>query len=222
MGIWVAAVIGLFALGCMMALKPSVVEVRVDKLRMAARRLDLNPKLIACPSWVRGRQDEYGKGMIAQYSLILDDYKFTETCYEVHQGTLQPRSCAVDGTKQVDGAKRDDSKRDGHDNTPRRNDSAAANKLAVTGSLQQQAVKRSTVINQSLQDEPLQLPKQMQPLIKAVYLKANSLVVFWHDTGYVQPKLNPDYDAKQAEQDLEVLKAKMLQWAQHASGKSSQ
>ncbi len=53
MGLWIAVAIVLFVLGSMMALKPSGIDQRLDKLRMTARRLGLNPKLVACPDWVK-------------------------------------------------------------------------------------------------------------------------------------------------------------------------
>ena len=98
MGTWIAIAIGMFVLGTIMALKPSVVDMRLDKLRMTARRLELNPKVVACPDWVRGRNNEFGKGMIGQYSLIMDDMKFPETHYQVVDGVLRLENAQAQGS----------------------------------------------------------------------------------------------------------------------------
>lgn len=80
MGIWIAIAIALFVLGSMMALKPSGIDQRLDKLRMSARRLDLNPKLVPCPDWVSGQ------GMIAQYGLVLDGRQLPYVRYQAVAG----------------------------------------------------------------------------------------------------------------------------------------
>lgn len=82
MGVWIAIAIVLFVLGSMMALKPSGIDQRLDKLRMTARRLQLNPKLVACPDWVRGKDNEYGRGMLGQYGLVLDKVQLPYTAIE--------------------------------------------------------------------------------------------------------------------------------------------
>lgn len=48
MGMLIGVIIVLFVLGSMMALKPNGIDQRLDKLRMTARRLQLNPKLVSC------------------------------------------------------------------------------------------------------------------------------------------------------------------------------
>lgn len=189
MGIWVGIAIAMFAVGTMMALKPNVVEVRLDKLRMTARKLELNPKLIACPDWIEGRHNEYGKGMIAQYALIMDDMKFAETHYQVIEAELRLRDEADNQASHA-------SNQEGLTKTPKR------------------------VASASLDCEPLNLPPNMAPLVKGVYTKANSLVLFWHDVGYVQPTTNPNFKMDQIEPDLLVLKSTMQSWAQKLANKS--
>lgn len=71
MGTWIAIGIGIFIIGSIMGLKPSARETMRDNLRMAARRLDIQPRLVACPNWIMGEGGERGKGMIAQYVLSL-------------------------------------------------------------------------------------------------------------------------------------------------------
>ncbi|MDE0843806.1 MAG: hypothetical protein OSA85_07065, partial [Psychrobacter pacificensis] len=66
MGTLIGVIIVLFVLGSMMALKPNGIDQRLDKLRMTARRLQLNPKLVACTDWIKGRDNEYGRGMLGQ------------------------------------------------------------------------------------------------------------------------------------------------------------
>ena len=94
MGMWIAIAIVLFVLGSMMALKPSGIDQRLDKLRMTARRLQLNPKLVTCPDWVKGKDNEYGRGMIGQYGLVLDNVKLPLTRYQVIDGQWRPVSDA--------------------------------------------------------------------------------------------------------------------------------
>lgn len=186
MGTWIAIAIGMFALGTIMALKPSAVDMRLDKLRMTARRLELNPKFIACPDWIRGRNNEFGQGMIGQYSLIMDDMKFPETHYQV-----------VDGKLQLDG-----SQGQGSD----LNTQSSSEKEGSHSVSKQRLAQR-------LEGEPLTLPPSMAPLVKGVYLKANSLVVFWHDNRYVQPATNPNFNIQQIEPELMALKSTMQTWA---------
>jgi len=79
MGTLIGVIIVLFVLGSMMALKPNGIDQRLDKLRMTARRLQLNPKLVACPDWIKGRDNEYGRGMLGQYSDIRRDQTAAHT-----------------------------------------------------------------------------------------------------------------------------------------------
>lgn len=90
MGIWIVIAIVLFVLGSMMALKPSGVDIRLDHLRMTGRKLGLNPKLVACPDWVIGKDGEYGRGMIGQYGLVLESVKLPLTRYQVIDGQWRP------------------------------------------------------------------------------------------------------------------------------------
>ena len=162
LGGWIAVAIVLFVLGSIMALKPSGIDQRLDKLRMTARRLELNPKLIACPSWIRGKDNEYGRGMIAQYAIILADMKLPETRYQVVENQLR-----LDTTEHT--------------------------------------VKA----NFSLDKLTLDLPETILPFVKAVYSKANSMVIFWDDTAYVKPITNPNYRSEDIEHDLLQLKQQL-------------
>lgn len=102
MGLWIVVAIVLFVLGSMMALKPSGVDMRLDTLRMTARRLELNPKLVACPDWVAGKDGEFGRGMIGQYGLVIDGIKLPHSRYRVIDGQWRPVS-------QVNTASKDNS-----------------------------------------------------------------------------------------------------------------
>ena len=93
MGIWIAVAVILFALGSIMALKPSGVERRLDDVRMTARRLGLNPKLIATPEWLKPASEFQATStspMIARYSLIDDGYALPDCQYKVINGRLRP------------------------------------------------------------------------------------------------------------------------------------
>ena len=176
MGLWIGIVIVLFVLGSMMALKPSGIDQRLDKLRMTARRLQLNPKLVTCPDWVKGKDNEYGRGMIGQYGLVLENIKLPLTRYQVIDGQWRPAS-----------------------NTSSDNNSLS-NGLAIQA-------------NFSLDKEPLALPVGIEPFVKALLVKSNSIIIYWEDIAYVRPITNPAYQQKAIETDLLILKENLERWA---------
>ena len=183
MGIWIAIAIVLFVLGSMMALKPSGIDQRLDHLRMTARRLQLNPKLVACPDWIRGKDNEYGRGMLGQYGLVLDNVKLPLTRYQVIDGRWRPDS-----------------------NANRPADKKASGSNTSNGNVSPQA-------NFSLDKVPLALPASIEPFVKALLIKSNSIIVYWEDIAYVRPVTNPNYQQKMIESDLLVLKAQLEVWA---------
>lgn len=87
---WISIFIVLFILGSIMGLKPSSRERFLDNLRMMARRLELNPKLIATPNWLIGNSGEKGHGMIAQYGLIMNDIKLPACDFQIIDGQWRP------------------------------------------------------------------------------------------------------------------------------------
>ena len=191
MGMWIAIVIVLFVLGSMMALKPSAIDQRLDKLRMTARRLQLNPKLVNCPDWIKGKDNEYGRGMMGQYCLILEDVNLPFTRYQVIDGQWRPDSSFVDTTN-------DD------------------NKLIVPTAMRSNQSNADTTvkkINVSLDKVPLDLPVSIAPYVKGLLTKANSIVIYWEDIAYVRPATNPTYQQKLIESDLLLLKQKLEAWA---------
>ena len=191
MGMWIAILIVLFVLGSMMALKPSAIDQRLDKLRMTARRLQLNPKLVNCPDWIKGKDNEYGRGMMGQYCLILEDINLPFTRYQVIDGQWRPDSSFVDTTN-------DD------------------NKLIVPTAMRSNQSNTDTTvkkINVSLDKVPLDLPVSIAPYVKGLLTKANSIVIYWEDIAYVRPATNPTYQQKLIESDLLLLKQKLEAWA---------
>ncbi|SNT70348.1 hypothetical protein SAMN04488491_1507 [Psychrobacter sp. LV10R520-6] len=180
MGVWIAIAIVLFVLGSMMALKPSGIDQRLDKLRMTARRLQLNPKLVACPDWVRGKDNEYGRGMLGQYGLVLDNVQLPYTRYRVIDGEWRPDNDATSVTSVTT--------------------KANANTTISPASF-------------NLDKVPLALPASIEPSVKALLIKANSIVVYWEDIAYVRPLTNPYYKSAEIEPDLLALKTQMEQWA---------
>ena len=191
MGMWIAIAIVLFVLGSMMALKPNGIDQRLDKLRMTARRLQLNPKLIGCPDWIKGKDNEYGRGMMGQYCLILENTNLPFTRYQVIDGQWRPDSSFVDTTK-------DD------------------NKLIVPTAIRANQSNTHTAIkkpNVSLDKMPLDLPVSIEPYVKGLLTKANSIVIYWEDIAYVRPATNPTYQQKLIESDLLALKEKLEEWA---------
>lgn len=167
MGIWIGIAIVLFVLGSMMALKPSGIDQRLDKLRMTARRLQLNPKLVTCPDWVQGRDQEYGRGMMGQYGIVLDNMQLPHSRYRMLEG--QWRTVTDDSVKA----------------------------------------------DFSLDKVALELPATIEPSVKALLIKANSIVIYWEDIAYVRPSTNPGYKSYDIEPDLLALKVKLDQWARH-------
>ena len=191
MGMWIAIAIVLFVLGSMMALKPSGIDQRLDKLRMTARRLQLNPKLVSCPDWIKGKDNEYGRGMLGQYCLVLDDVQLPHTRYQVIDGQWRPDSSFVDTSK-------DDVK------------------LTIPSAIRANNSTNNTIIkktNFSLDKAPLDLPVSIEPFVKGLLTKANSIVIYWEDIAYVRPSSNPAYQQKLIEADLLVLKKQLEQWA---------
>ena len=191
MGMWIAILILLFVLGSMMALKPSGIDQRLDKLRMTARRLQLNPKLVTCPDWIKGKDNEYGRGMMGQYCLILENTNLPFTRYQVIDGQWRPDSSFVDTTT-------DD------------------NKLIVPTAIRANQSNTHTAIkkpNVSLDKMPLDLPVSIEPYVKGLLTKANSIVIYWEDIAYVRPATNPTYQQKLIESDLLALKEKLEEWA---------
>jgi hypothetical protein len=188
---WIAILIVLFVLGSMMALKPSGIDQRLDKLRMTARRLQLNPKLVTCPDWIKGKDNEYGRGMMGQYCLILEDTNLPFIRYQVIDGQWRPDSSFVDTTT-------DD------------------NKLIVPTAIRATQSNAYTVAkktNFSLDKMPLDLPVSIEPYVKGLLTKANSIVIYWEDIAYVRPATNPAYQQKLIESDLLLLKQKLEEWA---------
>ena len=191
MGTFVGVIIVLFVLGSMMALKPNGIDQRLDKLRMTARRLQLNPKLVSCPDWIKGKDNEYGRGMLAQYCLVLDNVQLPHTRYQVIDGQWRPDSSFVDTSK-------DDVK------------------LTIPSAIRANNSANNTIIkktNFSLDKTSLDLPVSIEPFVKGLLTKANSIVIYWEDIAYVRPSSNPAYQQKLIEADLLVLKKQLEQWA---------
>lgn len=90
MATWIIIGTFLFVVGGIMGLKASAKETQLDNLRMLARKAGLQPKLVACPSWITGKMGEKGKGMIAQYGLIIENGKMLPCDYQVIDGAWRP------------------------------------------------------------------------------------------------------------------------------------
>lgn len=191
MGTLIGVIIVLFVLGSMMALKPNGIDQRLDKLRMTARRLQLNPKLVACPDWIKGRDNEYGRGMLGQYCLILEETKLPHTRYQVIDGQWRPDNSFVDTS--------DDAKT-----------LHIPSAIRSTQSSNNVTVKKTDF---SLDKAPLELPVSIEPFVKGLMTKANSIIIYWEDIAYVRPNSNPTYHQQRIEEDLLVLKANLEKWA---------
>ena len=198
MGMLIGVIIVLFVLGSMMALKPNGIDQRLDKLRMTARRLQLNPKLVSCPDWIKGKDNEYGRGMPGQYCLVLDDMQLPHTRYQVIDGQWRPDSRFVDtSTKDT--------------------------KLTIPSAIRSSQNNTKTDIkkpNFSLDKMPIDLPVSIEPFVKGLLTKANSIVIYWEDIAYVRPSTNPAYQQKLIEADLLALKENLEKWALQMQKKS--
>ncbi|HCT74800.1 MAG: hypothetical protein J6N72_07795 [Psychrobacter sp.] len=198
MGMLIGVIIVLFVLGSMMALKPNGIDQRLDKLRMTARRLQLNPKLVSCPDWIKGKDNEYGRGMLGQYCLVLDDMQLPHTRYQVIDGQWRPDSRFVDtSTKDT--------------------------KLTIPSAIRSSQNNTKTDIkkpNFSLDKMPIDLPVSIEPFVKGLLTKANSIVIYWEDIAYVRPSTNPAYQQKLIEADLLALKENLEKWALQMQKKS--
>ena len=191
MGTLIVVIIVLFVLGSMMALKPNGIDQRLDKLRMTARRLQLNPKLVACPDWIKGRDNEYGRGMLGQYCLILEETKLPHTRYHVIDGQWRPDSSFVDT-------------------------SVDDKILTIPSAIRSSQISNNPAVkktNFSLDKAPLELPVSIEPFVKGLMTKANSIIIYWEDIAYVRPLSNPTYHQQRIEADLLVLKANLEKWA---------
>lgn len=198
MGMLIGVIIVLFVLGSMMALKPNGIDQRLDKLRMTARCLQLNPKLVSCPDWIKGKDNEYGRGMLGQYCLVLDDMQLPHTRYQVIDGQWRPDSRFVDtSTKDT--------------------------KLTIPSAIRSSQNNTKTDIkkpNFSLDKMPIDLPVSIEPFVKGLLTKANSIVIYWEDIAYVRPSTNPAYQQKLIEADLLALKENLEKWALQMQKKS--
>ena len=67
--------------------------------------------------------------------------------------------------------------------------------------------------NFSLDKEPLALPVGIEPFVKALLVKSNSIIIYWEDIAYVRPITNPAYQQKAIETDLLILKENLERWA---------
>lgn len=191
MGTLIGIIIVLFVLGSMMALKPNGIDQRLDKLRMTARRLQLNPKLVGCPDWIKGRDNEYGRGMLGQYCLVLDDIKLPHTRYQVIDGQWRPDSSFVDTSSE--------------DKT-----------LTIPSAIRSSHITTTAAVNKTqfiLDKTPLDLPVSIEPFVKGMLTKANSIIIYWEDIAYVRPLSNPAYHHTLIERDLLALKANLEKWA---------
>lgn len=88
----------LFVVGAIMSLRTTPHDRALDRLRQRARTLDLQPRLVAAPSWT-GHLNAQGKpgGMLACYSLVVPEANFPLMQAQVQQGRLN----VVQGDRRV-------------------------------------------------------------------------------------------------------------------------
>lgn len=100
MTVMILAIIFIVFIGNFMSAKPSTKEVQLDSVRMTARRLELNPKLIKTPEWLLNHNTQnksekvyydYSKTdtpMLMQYSLVNDDWRLPKACFLIENNQL--------------------------------------------------------------------------------------------------------------------------------------
>lgn len=189
MGLWLSIAIMLFVVGSIMALKPSGVEQRLDKLRMTARQVGLTPKLVACPNWLKGQNDELGKGMMGQYGLLLSDVNLPHHYYQNIDGQWRP---LIDGDVV---------------------DNLADN---MTNKVRDNTAAKNTAHRQrlfSLDKTTIALPDAIAKHSKGLETKANHIVLYWQDTAYVKPQTHPNYHPDAIEADMLAIKSALQTWA---------
>lgn len=73
-GLWVAIFIGVFLLGSIFGLRVSPREKALGMMRETARKMGLNPRLIAAPDWTGvPMATESRASMVAYYSVLMPD-----------------------------------------------------------------------------------------------------------------------------------------------------
>lgn len=87
---WIIGLIILFMLGSVLNVRVSPREKALGQLRERARKMGLNPRLIAAPAWIH-HQTPSGKsgGMVAFYSVMIPDGKMPLTQALVKDQKLQ-------------------------------------------------------------------------------------------------------------------------------------
>lgn len=82
LGLWITLGVILFVVGNLMAMKPKIHEVRLDKLRTFARTQRLNPKLIPTPAWLNTSSK-----MIACYTKIDTNWRLPALTFIIDNNT---------------------------------------------------------------------------------------------------------------------------------------
>ena len=73
-GLWVAIFIGVFLLGSIFGLRVSPREKALGMMREKARKMGLNPRLVAAPNWTGvPMATENRASMVAYYSVLMPD-----------------------------------------------------------------------------------------------------------------------------------------------------
>ncbi len=78
---------------------------------------------------------------------------------------------------------------------------------------QDKSVVNPTPTDFSLDKQEVELPTSIQPLVKALEIRANSISIYWDDVAYVHAKSNPNYHENNIQPDLSAMKDKLTEWA---------
>lgn len=159
MGVWVCVVVVLFAVGSIMGLMPSARARRLDDLRMTARQVGLQPKLVVCPDWLVGRLDKQPNqpldnpldNMVAQYGCIIEGARLPACDF-----------VAIDGRWQL---------------AERWRQFAQTKELATNKFL----------LNNALNGAPIDLPASIAPYVLGLSAQANFMALYWRENIGASP-----------------------------------
>lgn len=96
-GFWVVLAVVIFIIGNVMALKPKISEVRLGQMRLFARKINLNPKLLPTPDFIATSAK-----MTLSHTLIDDTWRLPLVQFVVkdgkwHNDTPHPKLAHLSG-----------------------------------------------------------------------------------------------------------------------------
>lgn len=194
-------------IGNFMGVKPKESEMRLDSIRMMARKLALSPKLIAMPEFLKmtdnkpqNKQENntstynYHKKetMISQYTLVNDNWQLPKAEFILDNGVF-----ILLKKEHSDNAK------------------------TYLERQTQKLADNAKVLDKDKLSEHL---TSFLPFLKGVVIQANSISLFWYDDKWAS-QMNKEIKSNNAnefnaliENELTALKQAMGEWAERVAG----